>query len=243
LNKNKVTFVIPDAHAPFHNVTSWRIVLDEIKRVKPTETIIIGDFADFYSVSKFSKDPSRKTDLAEEVDAINVMLYELEGLVGADVTFLEGNHEHRLESFLRNKAPELYGFFDIARLFKLGERGWKYVPYGKYHRKGKVTYVHDLGYFGKYAIARTLDAAQTNVVFGHTHRAGIAYAGNNNSGGGNFCMNVGCIIDINEVDYGHRFRAEREWTQGFGIVEESNNLAYAQFIPIVKGKALWRSRA
>jgi hypothetical protein len=48
-----------------------------------------------------------------------------------------GNHEDRLERYLKDKAPELLAFVDIPRLLGLAERGWEYVLYRSSTTLGK----------------------------------------------------------------------------------------------------------
>lgn len=225
--------VVPDLHVPYHDRKNWDLLLQVIRREKPEKTIIIGDFADFYSVSSHSKDPRRKDRLEDEVAQVNDELDRIPG----DVVFLEGNHEDRLRRYLQDKAPELFGICDVKRLFKLKERGWKHLPYRDYYRIGKVTFCHDVGRSGKYSAFQTLQDLATNVVFGHTHRGGVVYMGEAGPRGKpHFCLNVGWLGDVSKVDYMHRARAERDWQQGFGLLHTDRDRAHAQFIPIVGGR-------
>jgi len=226
--------VVPDVHVPYHDDKAWNLCLNVIKDVTPDQVICIGDFCDFYAVSQYRKNPERKQMLMWEVNKVNGELDRLAD-ISKDVVFLEGNHENRLQRYMEQNAPALYGITSIEKLFHFEKRGWKHFPYGDYYTRNKVTYVHDLGKAGKYAMHQTMDLAGGNVVFGHTHRGGVVYESHLGSGG-NFCLNVGWLGNYKQLDYKHRFRAEREFRMGFGIVEEVGGLNFAQFIPIVKGR-------
>jgi len=231
-------FVIPDVHVPYHDKRAWAVCLEALKEVNPEKVVIIGDFADFYSVSQYSKDPKRVLNLKWEVARVNE---ELDKVSAKEVIFLEGNHEDRLRRYLQDKAPELFDMATIPELFHLQERGWTFIPYGDAYFSGKVMYVHDLGKAGKYAMFQTLDTSGMNTVFGHSHKGGIIYQGQQNSEG-HFCMNVGWLGDYKKLDYIHRVKARREWRLGFGLVEEVNGLAFAEFVPIVKGSTCVRGK-
>lgn len=237
----KTIFVIPDTHVPYQDEAAWQEALRAIRVLEPSGIIIIGDFADFYSVSSHDRDPLRKDSLVDEVATVNQKLDELQHSAGsADIAFIEGNHEDRLRRYLWKKAPELFGVYDIPRLFNLRERGWVHKPYRAGLKVGKVTYKHDLGgKAGKYAAQQCLAEFGGNLVIGHTHRGVITYLGESRPDGDqHFCLNVGWLGDIHKADYTDPAKVRREWQQGFGLVEYSHSgLAYGQFIPIVNGRA------
>ena len=106
---SRKVFVIPDVHVPYHDKKAWGLTLEVIKDLKPDVVVSIGDFADFYAVSSFDKDPSRRLNLKWEVDCINKELDRLcQVAKNSQVVFLEGNHEDRLRRYLWKKAQELY---------------------------------------------------------------------------------------------------------------------------------------
>lgn len=225
--------VIPDVHVPFHDKKAWDLVCKVHNVAKPDKTVIIGDFADFLAVSFFPKPPGRLNNLEHEVDATNEALNRL----GKDTVFLQGNHEYRLEKYLKQKAPELFGLVECKKLFKIQERGWKWVPYMDHHVIGKVLFAHDLGHCGKHAALNTLAAAGMCTVFGHTHRGGVHYGGTVN-GEHRFALNVGWLGDYKQIDYMHRAKT-RDWQHGFGWINmDDRGLAWASFVPIVAGKCV-----
>lgn len=229
-------FVIPDVHVPYHDKKAWNLTLEVIKNIKPDVVVVIGDFADFYAISQFDKDPSRNLKLDWEVACVNKELDRISQVASnSQVVFLEGNHEDRLRRYLWKRAPELFGLLSTEELFRIRDRGWKFIPYRSFYKRERVTYVHDLGKAGLNALSQTLDLCGGNVVFGHTHRAGVLYRGHHGSQG-HFGLNVGWLGDFRKLDYIHRIKAERDWRLGFGIVEEVGNLSFAHFFPIISGK-------
>jgi len=96
------------------------------------EVVILGDYADFYAVSRHRKDPRVQTLLLDEVESVNQGLDELDRLFPeAKRVFLEGNHELRLESYLIEQAPALFGVTSVQHLFGLERRGWKFQSFGR----------------------------------------------------------------------------------------------------------------
>jgi hypothetical protein len=97
------------------------------------EIVLLGDYADFYAVSRYPKDPRVKVLLEEEVESVNQGLDELDRLFPqAKRVYLEGNHEQRLEHYLVDKAPALFGVTDLQFLFRLNQRPlWSWIPFGR----------------------------------------------------------------------------------------------------------------
>lgn len=220
----KVLF-IPDTHVPFHDKKAWSLLLKSAKVFKPDIIAILGDFGDFYGVSSHDKDPNRVMGLEQEVDAINVELDAIGKLGAKEVIFIAGNHENRLERYLMTKAPELFNVVKIEKLFKLKERGWKYVPYKEHTRIGKLYLTHDTGKAGKFANHQSMADFQDNVIIGHTHRIGYAVEGSA-KGVPHIGVMLGWLGDVNQVDYMHKVKANRDWALGFGTgyLEPSGNI-------------------
>ncbi len=97
------------------------------------EIVLLGDYADFYSVSRHRKDPRVGTLLLEEVQSVRDGLDEFDRLFPqAKKVFLEGNHELRLEAYLIDQAPALFGVTQVDVLFELNVRPlWSFYPFGR----------------------------------------------------------------------------------------------------------------
>lgn len=97
------------------------------------EIVLLGDYADFYSVSRHKKDPRVGALLMEEVESVREGLDELDRLFPlSKKVFLEGNHEVRLESYLVEQAPALFGVTEVQMLFGLNLRPrWTFHSFGR----------------------------------------------------------------------------------------------------------------
>lgn len=228
--------VIPDTHVPYHDPIAWELAIKAAKRLKPSHIVVIGDFADCYSISQFPKDPSRKQGLKWEIHEVNRELNRLQGL-SDEVHFTEGNHEYRLERYLTSQAPALYGLVTTKELLEIPRRGWKWTPYKQFTRIGKVAFTHEVGHAGKTALQLSLAAFGGNLVFGHTHRGGLTYDGTVD-GQHRVGLNVGWLGDPTQIDYAHRSQT-RSWQQGIGLVEmDRHGNGWCQFAPIIKGRII-----
>ena len=125
--------IIPDTHRPYHDKKAYALMIKALRFVDPCEIVLLGDYADFYSVSRHSKDPRLEHLLQKEVDDVNSGLDELDALFPkAKKVFLEGNHEARLSSYVGNHASALFGLTDCEYLFRLNQRPrWSWIAFGK----------------------------------------------------------------------------------------------------------------
>lgn len=215
MNVKKILF-FGDSHFPYEDKKAWKLFVASAKFFKPDILVCLGDLIDFYSVSSHSKDPKRKSGIAYELEYANEKLKELNSLACERKIFIEGNHEDRLRRYLWDVAPELSGIVDYKRELKLTENHWEFYEYKNYAEIGKLYCTHDTGVAGKYAVHQAGDHFQDNVVIGHLHRMGYIVTGNA-KGKPHISTSFGWLGDVNQVDYMHKVRANREWATGFGI--------------------------
>jgi predicted phosphodiesterase len=228
----KRLFFLSDPHIPYHDKRGLKIALAALKRFKPDIVVSVGDFVDFFSVSSYSKDPSRALLLDKEVGQATVVLDQIGKLApNARRIYIAGNHEDRLQRYLQDKAPELYSFVNLEKLLGLKDRGWEYVPYKQSIRIGKLNITHDVGVSTRYAAYRAMEAFQAPVVTGHTHRMAYAVEGDAR-GGSQVSAMFGWLGDVKQVDYMHRIKAQRNWALGFGVGYIAPVTGYAYLVPI-----------
>jgi predicted phosphodiesterase len=221
-----------DPHAPFENKPAVDLVLEVAGDWKPNHLACLGDLIDAYSVSSHSKDPGRKVNLVSEIDYAKELLDLFDDLaVPGRKIFTEGNHETRLQRYIADKAPQFDGLISIPQVLGLKERGWEFTPYRSFATLGKLTLTHDVGYAGRYAPHRTLDALQSSVVFGHTHRLGLLVE-SNLKGESKVACSFGWLGDLDAVDYMHKGKVTRDWSLGFGIGYLDTETGYVQLTPI-----------
>lgn len=203
--------IVPDLHAPYHDEKAWALLLKVGRVLKPQVIVTLGDFVDNYCVSAHRKNPRRARELSTEIDSARTRLAELGALNAKEKHFIAGNHEHRLERYLCDKAPELYGMISVEQLLGLKKAGWSYTPYGATLRLGDTRFTHDLGSSGEGAPNKARDTYQANAVIGHVHGMRSDYKGA--KGGHSF----GWLGNYEAIDYMHQTTARYQWQHGCGI--------------------------
>lgn len=232
----RTVMVWPDTHAPYHDPEAVAVALAVLRTVKPDTLVILGDFLDCYSVSRFPKDPKRKHLLREEIDQSIYILDEIQKAC-RNVKFIKGNHEVRLEALIGAQAPALDGMISIEKELGIKERGWSLTEYKQSLKLGHMLYSHDFGRHGVHAGYQGLMDLGSNICFGHTHKLGTVYRGAHVS------LNCGWLGDVNAVDYRHADIARREYQLGFGLVDEDESgCVWPQAVAIVNGAAMVRGR-
>ena len=238
-NKLEKILFIPDCHIPYHDKAAFNLMLKAGRALKPDHVIILGDFADFYGVSSHSKDPNRALKLKEEIEATKEALDQVVALGAKNNVFVAGNHEDRLERYLRDRAPELFNFISIPKILELKEKGFKYTAYKQSYKLGKLNVTHDTGVAGRFAHYKALDTFQHNIIIGHTHRIGYAVEGDA-QGQRHLGAMLGWLGDVEEIDYMHQVKARKEWSLGFGIghMSTKTGVVYVTPTPIINGTVL-----
>lgn len=227
---------IPDCHVPYHDKKAFALMLRAAKAIEPHRIIILGDFADFFQVSFHERTLEKRMGFVDEVKWVNRELDRIQAL-GARVHFIEGNHEHRFNRYLANKAPELSGLpgMTVPELFHIKERGWTYTRYRDHLRVGKLWVTHDRGRSGPLAAIEARGAYGGNVVIGHNHAMTVAYKGDAR-GKTHVGASFGWLGDKKTIDYAHVTQAAA-WSLGFGVgVMEKSGVVHLQAVPIVDGK-------
>jgi hypothetical protein len=236
--------ILPDVHTPYHDRVAWGVALDYIRRGRPGMVIQVGDFSSFDSVSRYSPDPRRVLPLEEEIAGSNDALDELDaacragGVPRGNRWMLEGNHEVRLDAYVRERAPELRPFVDWRGMLNLDQRGWQTLPYLEALELGELSITHDIGRAGVNAARQSLLDYGHNLVFGHTHRVSVAYQGTVR-GKRHVSATIGWLGDPDAITYRHRSMVRRDWQHAFAVVHfRADGSFWLQVIPIVNGVAV-----
>lgn len=235
--------IVPDAHRPYHSKVWWDLLMQVGRVLKPKHLVVIGDFADFYSISSHDKDPARANRLEEELVDVDEGLNDLDSLGASNKIFCEGNHEDRAWRHIMKHSPALAGLVSTKKLLKLDERGWQFVPYKRHTSLGAVHFTHDVGACGRNAAFRVLDTYQHSAVTGHAHRMQYIVEGNAVGEVKLSCM-FGWGGDVEQVDYMSVAKARKDWALGFGIgyFDPSSGFSYLVPVPVVHSTCMVNGR-
>lgn len=102
--------ILSDVHIPYHSTIAFESAVKHCKKKRPDVVLLNGDFADFYSISRHQKDPSKR-DFKQEIELVQQGLgWIRDQFPKSRIVFKLGNHEERWQHWLWNAAPEISGF-------------------------------------------------------------------------------------------------------------------------------------
>lgn len=221
----KRALLIPDTHRPYHDKKAYALMLRVARDFKPQEIYLLGDYADFYSVTAHQKDPKLVNMLQDELVDVRQGLSQLVKLFPrTKIKYILGNHEHRLFRYLVSKAPELLDSLNIESMLVpdspkfARERGAiEFIQYNPAQRtsvmKSRLYARHEpLGASPKATISKSL----CSLVYGHIHRIEETYAVGMN-GKPITAFSVGWLGNKHSNAFNY-VKAHHQWQLGFGLV-------------------------
>ena len=231
-----------DFHVPFHDKRTIGIALKFIKHIKP-EILIIDELMDFYSISKFSKDPHRKLHLQKDLDIAKKILVDIRNTVpDARIIMLESNHAKRLVKFLRSKAEELSDL-RCMKLKELLELDSFNIEYKKTFTFRKVLFKHGniVRQHSAYTAKAEMDKEGTSGASGHSHRLGMYFR--TLRGGEYVWIEGGCLCSRNCGD--EYVEGTANWQQGLSMFtfKKGKKRFHPELIPIIDREILWGGKS
>lgn len=215
--------ILPDVHFPFHDAPLLEAWLEFASDLAPDGVDIIGDLMDFFSISRFDKDPVRKTHLQDEINMARDFLADLRSVLPhADVRMTEGNHETRLKTYLWGRAKELAGLrgLSVPEVLGLSDLGIHYYPPDSPYMLNNIWMVHgDVARKANWSMSYGGSGAQAvckrvggNVLMGHTHQ--MAHVSYRTWGQLLEGYEVGCVCQF-DMDY---IVGIPQWQQGWAVL-------------------------
>jgi predicted phosphodiesterase len=99
--------VLSDIHVPYHSEVALRAAVEHLKSRNIVGLLLNGDIADFYSISRYVKNPANR-DFGNELAQVRQLLKWLRGeFPGVKMVYKQGNHEERYQHWLWQHAAEL----------------------------------------------------------------------------------------------------------------------------------------
>jgi predicted phosphodiesterase len=230
VSKVRSILILGDIHFNHEHKRSIALAKKIVKRLHPSLLIQAGDLCDGYALNSYGINPRRRGELLiDEVVAAKSFLDSLRPYCD-ELHVLEGNHEERLKRSLE-QAPQFASTHPGMReLLGLEKREW--TPYGSLYKVGDFHFAHDVGKAGVNAAKDSLAAVGSNIVFGHTHRAGLFYGGNI-QGERHVSLNVGWLGDAKGAEYANDAQ-KAGWTRGIAHVDMlEDGRGWANFVPFL----------
>jgi hypothetical protein len=213
-----------------------RLFILTAARLQPEKIVLAGDIFDFYEFSKYTKDP-RKVDILSAINWVHDFLRDLRGSCpNSEIILIEGNHEHRLLTYLSESAPhimpilsDLHGF-TVSSLLGLDTYEVNYISKSDL-RVFKETDVHkeitknyyiayDAVLFHHFPVAAKYGLPGVN---GHHHTHKVEH---------HFTIDRG-PYEWHQLGCGHIRNAEycegEKWSNGFAIIHVDTHSKRVQF--------------
>jgi hypothetical protein len=246
----KTILVIPDTHvAPKGcpegglDERAWGCAEKVIQLIKPTVAVHIGDIGEWHGIShwrykRIGRPPieHQLDDLNREADAVSAYLDDLDHLleeVGCkEKHLIEGNHEVWVNTML-DANPPARKEYNVKALLSLPKRKWRYHPYGKYVKFGKLNMYHGGHYTSvNHARAHAINLG-ASVMYGHVHDHQVAKV--QHLSGYHGAWSIGCLCKFNKPFLKGR---PTNWSHNLAVVHlEKGGKFIVEMIDIVDGVA------
>lgn len=216
--------VLSDGHVPFHDVGAIEAAVAWGKKWKPDVLLLNGDWADFYAVSHWERDPDLRDFVAECGVVEESLSYLASNFHKARRLYKCGNHEMRFRRYLWDKAPDLCGHpsMTIEQWLHLDRYGFELIDDKRTVDLGGFPVLHGHEYrsgFG--APVNAARGAFTKLL--HTCLVGHWHASSSHSekamGGRRITTwSTGCLCDLSPT-----YAPHNKWNHGFAAVDATKS--------------------
>ena len=240
--------VTPDKHFPYADKAAIKCLTKTIEIVKPDKYVDLGDVGEWHAFSawrfKRKKAPPLEylvDDFDKDVKDVNkgmdIIDESLDKVNCKEKYITEGNHDNWL-----NYAVDKYPYipqYKFANAVDLKGRGYKYYPFGKRLKIGKLRFYHGHLYGGQYHTANHIRKMGCNIMYGHWHD--LQQMSATHEDGPKSAWSIGCLKDMSEDKNTWLGGRPINWAHAFAIVDFfKNGLFTVHIIQIIKGKtSLW----
>jgi predicted phosphodiesterase len=222
---NNNILLISDLHIPYHNISAITAALDYGQEAKINTVIINGDLIDFYQMSRFEKDP-RKRSAKFEFDSTKAFLVVLRATFpNAQIYWIKGNHDVRYEQWLMAKAPEVFDdpYYKLEERLRLNEERIHLINDKTIVKAGKLNIHHGhlffRGFGSPISPAKTIyDKTYEDTICSHVHKKSeftkVRLLGQKVT-----CYTTGCLCELSP-DYAP---FGNSYVHGFAHITVGNN--------------------
>jgi predicted phosphodiesterase len=231
----KRLLILSDIHIPYHSIGALTIAFNWAKKEKPDAILLNGDTLDFFGLSRFAKDP-KKRSFSSELESFKDFINILKQTFDAKIIFKMGNHCERYEHFLWMKAGELIGVdeFDISNILKARAEGIEVIKDKRIIKAGGLNIIHGHEYPGAFSpvnIAKGLyTKSKVSAIQGHNHQTS-SHTETDMNGDVITTWSIGCLCELHPL-----YMPLNKWNHGFAFVKIDGEDFEVQNKRIHKGK-------
>jgi predicted phosphodiesterase len=215
----KRLLVLSDIHIPYHSIDALTCAFDFAKKEKPDAILLNGDTLDFFSLSRFAKDPKARS-FAHELATFKEFMNILKKTFDSKIYFKLGNHEERYFHFLWMKSNELVGVdeFELENIIKARAEGIEIIKDKRIMKAGELNIIHGHEFggsvFSPVNIARGLFLkAKVSAMQGHNHQTS-EHTERDMNGRITTTFSLGCLCELSPS-----YLPINKWNHGFAIVD------------------------
>lgn len=235
--EGKKILILSDIHLPYHDVAALTVALDYGIKVGVDAILLNGDTLDFFTLSRFAKDPKARSFAHELKTFSEFMAVIFLTFPGAKIYFKHGNHEERYNHYLWMKAGELDGVeeFKLDEIIQRRAAGVTIIGDKRIIKAGSLNIIHGHEFggsiFSPVNIARGLFLrAKVGALQGHNHQTS-EHTERDMNGRITTTYSVGCLCQLSP-----QYLPINKWNHGFAIVEVDGDEYEVENKRIHKGK-------
>lgn len=219
--------VMSDQHIPYHCPVALGAAVKDLKSKRIDCLLLNGDYADFYTISRWQKNP-KKRDLEKELE------YQVQGLKWlrsefpkARIVYKMGNHDERWDHWLWNCAPEIsdHPRMRLSTWLEFEDIGIEMVADQRPVLAGKlpIFHGHELGrsIFSPVNPARgAFLRTHHTVLVGHSHQTS-GHADTNLWHEETFVWSTGCLCTLTP-----EYARVNRWNHGHAVIDIASDGAF-----------------
>lgn len=247
----------------FHDDKAMAVFVDAVRREQPDSVVILGDFLDLPSQSRWAQEAGFALTTQKSLDRGYEFLATLRAVAPeAEIIIVEGNHDKRMQTYIETNALAAFGLrraglpgdwpvMSLVNLLRLDELGVIYYdayPAATHWDNDTTRNIHGTRANSKGSTtaqyAQELPHISTWV--GHVHRAEITYKtvlGPRGEAIESYVANPGCLCKVDGTvpsvhgalhSDGTSAKIVEDWHQGFGANLYNDNESWP-FIYRIRG--------
>lgn len=208
--------IISDLHVPYHDDVAVAAAVKYLQGSGIDALVILGDLCDFYSISRWIKDPTQRNFGRELADCRVMLQWIRQSFPDIPILLKQGNHEERYDHWLFQHAPEISDqpTVSLPQMLKLHELDIDYIDQKRPVMVGKLPLLH--GHELQRGIAAPVNQARGaflrtghTVLVGHGHRTSV-HCEPDMFGRETTTWSIGCLAHLNPdyspfAKYNHGF--------------------------------------
>lgn len=227
--------ILSDIHIPYHDKQAIEVSLEHFQKKGIKNIILNGDVLDCYQVSDHLRNPTMP-QIKEEFDMVRPWLQWLIK-EGFKIIYKLGNHEERLERFLIQKAPALYGWEILSWEALIGLPQIPIIQNKRIIKAGNLAIVHGHE-FGRQQVFNPVNPARgyflrskANVLGGDKHQTS-EHVESDINGTVYGAWSTGCLCELHP-----QYLPINRWNLGAATVEVDKDGSFEVFnFKIIDGK-------